>query len=235
MLALLAALALPRAPYAAPALTEPTAHELERAQCKDSISNTMTVDEAYTACTGSTNSKSKQCTFCAKQVTEGSKLKKGDKKLTATHGAGPEDWVYRCSSHPRKWHGFYSPKCKKSDGWISSADEVQRGPYSFNALRVKHPCICLKLMNMDECDDDDDYSFSYNELWQCMTKEQKEQEQKNQRAMAAHSNKMKETNDPVRMQDQRQQKKEPHMRLLKELQEHIDAGRGDETFYLGGR
>ena len=52
---------------------------------------------------------------------------------------------------------------------------------------------------------------------------------------AAHLNKMKETNDPVRMQDQRQQKKEPHMRLLKELQEHIDAGRGDETFYLGGR
>ena len=25
------------------------------------------------------------------------------------------------------------------------------------------------------------------------------------------------------------------MRLLKELQEHIDAGRGDKTFYLGGR
>ena len=48
-------------------------------------------------------------------------------------------------------------------------------------------------------------------------------------SMAAHLNKMKETNDPVRMQDQ--QKKEPHMRLLKELQEHIDAGRGDETFY----
>ena len=196
----------------------------------------MTVDEAYTACTGSTNSKPKKCTFCAKQVTEGSKLKKGDKKLTAAHGAGPEDWVYRCSSHPRKWHGFHSPKCK-SDGWITSTDTVQVGDYgSFNALRAKHPCICLKFMNMDECDDDD-YSFSYHELLQCMTEEEKEKERNDQAAIAAHLNKnmRKERNDPVRMLEQRQQEKESHSRFLKELQEHIKSGNGDETFYFGGR
>ena len=59
---------------------------------------------------------------------------------------------------------------------------------------------------------------------------------KHQRAMAAHRNKMrKETNDPVRMLEQRQQEKESHSRFLKELQEHIKSGNGDETFYFGGR
>ena len=50
-----------------------------------------------------------------------------------------------------------------------------------------------------------------------------------------NKNMRKERNDPVRMLEQRQQEKESHSRFLKELQEHIKSGNGDETFYFGGR
>lgn len=148
MLLVVAALAVPRTPDAPAALAEPEArdaHELERGlfdpECKDRIKPYMHVDDAMDAC-----SKGKKCAFCAVKVEilGGEYVSKRNKKPLQGKEihrllGSDKSWMYRCTSHPKDWHGFLNripPRCAGAELGKSSKDKTyQPGPGWYVAIR----------------------------------------------------------------------------------------------------
>ena len=136
MLLVVAALAVPRTPDAPAALAEPEArdaHELERGwgkACKDRIEPYMYVDDAMDAC-----SEGPKCAFCAIQVKtlggkyvsrRNNKPLEGNYKLQMHLLGSDKSWMYRCTSHPFKWHGLWGLTRKPCPGRMPSEPASSR-------------------------------------------------------------------------------------------------------------
>ena len=175
MLLVVAALAVPRTPDAPAALAEPEArdaHELERGwgkACKDRIEPYMYVDDAMDAC-----GEGPKCAFCAIQVKtlggkyvsrRNNKPLEGNYKLQMHLLGSDKSWMYRCTSHPFKWHGLFNripPRCEGADtipksskatstpngkGWHVPMYKGKTDWYDFAQLAKEswgQPCLCLK-------------------------------------------------------------------------------------------